>query len=231
LANDKLLNFKPPLIVIGGFFIIRIMTPFSTPLSTTFVYFINHLLASEPWARARLQNHAGKIACFDLQAFSLCCKVSADGQLESAPENSADTPVNVTNTPNVTIRLKLSDLPLLAQHREKAFSYVKIEGDADFANTISYLSEHLRWEVAEDLSKVVGDVAAVRMLDTAQAMIASAKKTQQAVHENLAEYFLEENPMLVRPAAVQALGAQVTQLRDDVERFMKRLEKLERTRQ
>jgi ubiquinone biosynthesis protein UbiJ len=204
------------------------MTPFSTPISTLFVHFVNHLLVSEPWARARLQNHAGKIACFDLQAFSLRCKVSVDGQLESAAAHAADGLAE--STASVTIHLKLSDLPLIAQNREKAFSYVTIEGDADFANTISYLSEHLRWEIEEDLSKVVGDVAAVRLVDTAQAMIHSAKKTQQAVQENLAEYFLEENPMLVRPAAVQALGAQVTQLRDDVERFMKRLEKLERAR-
>ena len=204
------------------------MTPFSTPIATLFVHFVNHLLVSELWARARLQNHAGKIACFDLQAFSLRCKVSADGQLESAAAHSVDGLAG--SVANVTIHLKLSDLPLIAQNRDKAFSYVKIDGDADFANTISYLSEHLRWEIEEDLSKVVGDVAAVRLVDTAQAMIHSAKKTQQAVQENLAEYFLEENPMLVRPAAVQALGVQVTQLRDDVERFMKRLEKLERAR-
>lgn len=198
-----------------------------TPLSSLFIYFVNHLLSTEPWARARLQSHVGKVACFDLQAFLLRCKVSADGQLESVPADA----IEASEVPaNVTIRLKLSDVPLIAQHRDKAFSYVKIEGDADFANTISYLSEHLRWEVAEDLSKLVGDVAAERMVDTAEVVIGHARKTHQAVQENLAEYFLEENPMLVRPAAVQVLGVQVTQLRDDVERFMKRLEKLERAR-
>lgn len=204
-----------------------------TPISSLFIYFVNHLLASEPWARVRLQAHVGKVACFDLQAFSLRCKVSADGQLEGVPADTSEVSgAGGATQPsaNVTIRLKLSDLPLIAQHRDKAFSYVKIEGDADFANTISYLSEHLRWEVAEDLSKLVGDVAAQRMVTTAENMLVQARKTHQAAQENLAEYFLEENPMLVRPAAVQAFGEQVTQLRDDVERFMKRLEKLERAR-
>ena len=35
--------------------------------------------------------------------------------------------------PAVTIRMKLPDLPMIAQNRDRAFSYVKIEGDADAA--------------------------------------------------------------------------------------------------
>jgi len=36
--------------------------------------------------------------------------------------------------------------------------------------------------------------------------------------------------MLVRPAAVTAMGQEINQLRDDTERLIKRLEKLERSR-
>ena len=190
-------------------------------LSTPFIQFVNHLLAKEKWASAKLQSHANKIACFDLRAISLRVKVGADGMLESAAEGvQAD----------VTIRIKLSDLSQILQQRDKAFSYVKIDGDADLANTISYLSDNLRWEVEEDLSRVVGDLAAVKLVSGAKALTESLKRTQQSVQENLAEYFLEENPMLVRPAAIKGFGEQVTQLRDDVERFMKRLEKIERSR-
>ena len=92
------------------------------------------------------------------------------------------------------------------------------------------MSDNLRWEVEEDLSRVVGDLAAVKLVSGAKALTESLKRTQQSVQENLAEYFLEENPMLVRPAAIKGFGEQVTQLRDDVERFMKRLEKIERSR-
>ena len=74
--------------------------------------------------------------------------------LETAP---ADVPANVT------IRVKLSDLPLIAQHRERAFSYVKIEGDAEFANAISQLSKGLRWDAEHDLEKVLGPILATRV--------------------------------------------------------------------
>lgn len=194
-------------------------------LSPTFVLFVNHLLAQEAWARAKLQKHSGKTACIDLQAFSLCLKICADGLLEVA--SSAATP----DAPfDVTIRLKLSDLPLIAQNRERAFSYVKIEGDADFANTISHLSQHLRWEAEEDLSQLFGDVAAVRLMAAGKSLLHSAQQAHQSIQENLAEYFLEENPMLVRPAAVEAFGAEINKMRDDAERLIKRMEKLEKAR-
>ena len=192
-----------------------------TPLNSTFALFVNHLLAQELWAKSKLQTHAGKIACIDLQALALRLKVASDGMLaEAEADGLAD----------VTIRLKLSDLPLILQNREKAFSYVKVEGDADFANTISHLSQNLRWEAEEDLSKLFGDVAAVRMVSVANSMVQSAKQVHQTIQENLVEYFLEENPMLVRPGAVQAFAAEVNKCRDDVERLIKRVEKLERSR-
>lgn len=183
--------------------------------------FINHLLAQETWARNKLLPHAGKIACIDLHAFQLRLKVGVDGYLESAAAQTS---------PDVTIRARLSDLPLMAQNRERAFSYVKIEGDADFANTISRLSQELKWEAEADLSKIFGDIAAVRMVGGAKSMFKTAQQTHLKIQENLAEYFLEENPMLVRPVAVQGFATEVNKTRDDVERLIKRIEKLERTR-
>jgi len=181
--------------------------------------FINHLLAQESWARDMLSAHAGKIACIDAQAIQLRLRAGADGLLESV---AAGLPANVT------IRVKLSDLPLIAQNRERAFSYVKIEGDADFANTISHLSQNLRWEAEADLSKLFGDVAAVRLVSGAKAIARTVHESSQKVQENLAEYFLEEQPMLVRPAAVTGFANEVNKMRDDVERLMKRIEKLEK---
>lgn len=178
---------------------------------------INHLLASEPWARDQLMAHAGKVACFDTGAVALRLGVTADGMVETTP---SDAPVNVT------IRIKLSDLPLIAQNRERAFSYVKIEGDADFANTISQLSNTVRWEVAEDLSAWVGDIAANRIVSTAKSTFETIKSTQQALAENVAEYFLEENPMLMRPQAVADFAGDVVKLRDDLERLTKRIDKM-----
>lgn len=188
-------------------------------ISTSFAVAINHLLAQESWARDKLQRHAGKVAHFDAGVAGVRVKVASDGMLAAATGDS----------PSVTIRARLADLPLILQNRERAFSYVQIEGDADFAHTISQLSQSLRWEAEADLSRLIGDIAAVRVVQGVRAAFHSARQTQRTLAENTAEYFLEENPMLVRPQAVEDFAAEVVKLRDDVERLGKRIDRLAAT--
>lgn len=178
---------------------------------------INHLLTQEPWASNKLAEHTTKVVCFDAGLITVRLRVTADGLVEMATSEIS---------PNVTIRAKFSDLPMMAQNRERAFSYVKIEGDADFANTISQVSQTLRWEAEEDLSKWVGDIAAVRIVSGARSTVDAIQTTQRKIAENLAEYFLEENPMLVRPQDVADFTRDVIRLRDDAERLAKRIDRL-----
>ncbi len=179
---------------------------------------INHLLAQEAWARDALMQHAGKQACIDASGIDLRLSVTRDGMCESGtPDATAD----------VTIRIKLADLPLIAQNPERAFSYVKIEGDAEFANTISHLSRGLRWEAAHDIERLLGPIAANRLVGGARSVFESARASQQRVAENVAEFLTEEQPVLVRPVMVDDFAADVARLRDDVERAAKRIARLE----
>ncbi|MGX4642800.1 ubiquinone biosynthesis accessory factor UbiJ [Massilia sp. SYSU DXS3249] len=179
---------------------------------------INHLLAGEDWARASLRRHAGKLACIDTEHLQLRLRVAADGLLE------AGDPAAV---PTVTIHVKLADLPLIAQNRERAFSYVRIEGDAEFANTISGLSRGLRWEPEHDLERLFGPIAANRLAGGARGAVSHARASGRRLAENLAEFLVEERPVLARPGGVEAFGADVVRLRDDVERAAKRVARLE----
>ncbi|GAB3540076.1 SCP2 sterol-binding domain-containing protein [Noviherbaspirillum agri] len=189
----------------------------SSPLSAA----INHLLAQEAWARDKLSRHAGKVACFDAGVTAVRLKVASDGMVQAAMD---EEPINVT------IRVKLADLPLIAQNREHAFSYVKIEGDADFANVISQLGENLRWEAEQDLSRLIGEIAAARVVGGARVVFETVRVTHQRLAENVAEYFLDEKPLLVRPQTVADFSSDVTRLRDDVERLAKRIDKLKESR-
>ncbi|MFI4939793.1 MAG: SCP2 domain-containing protein [Burkholderiales bacterium] len=179
---------------------------------------INHLLAQEPWARAKLMPHSGKIARFDFAVLTLDLRVMADGMLAIAEDGVE---------PQVTIRIKQGELPLILQSRERAFAAVTVEGDADFADVISQIGRLLHWEAEEDLSKLIGDIAATRLVAGAREVLHTVKTAQQKLTENLAEYFLEERPMLVRPQAVIDFGSDIARIRDDVERMAKRIEKLE----
>ena len=179
---------------------------------------INHLLAQEAWARALLMRHVGKDACIDAGLARLHMLVGRDGLLEAGKTEGAAS---------VTIRVKPADLPLIAQDRTRALSYVKIEGDAEFANVISQLANGLRWDAEHDLERVVGPLGAHRLVKTARRTAGGATEATRRLAENLAEFLAEERPVLVRPAQREAFGADVVRLRDDVERTAKRIARLE----
>jgi len=187
-------------------------------LATPAVATINHLLAQEPWAREALKRHAGKEALIDTGHLQLRLRVARDGMLEAGTDESPA---------NVTIRMKLTDLPLIAANRERAMSYVKIEGDAEFANAISALSKDLRWDAEHDLERVVGPLGARRIAEGARGFGNGVLGAGRRLAENAAEFLLEEQPVLVRPANVKSFAADVVRLRDDVERAAKRIAKLE----
>jgi ubiquinone biosynthesis protein UbiJ len=187
-------------------------------LSAPAVATINHLLAQEAWARDTLMRHAGKTACIDTGHLQVRLRVARDGMLENA---AAD------DTPAVTIHVKLSDLPLILQNRDRAFSYVRIEGDAEFANTISQLSKGLRWDAEHDLERLFGPIAANRVAGGARGLAEGAATAGRRLAENVAEFLLEERRVLVRPASVDDFAGDITRLRDDVERSAKRIAKLE----
>lgn len=190
----------------------------STVLLRPAVAAINHLLAQEAWARDALALHAGKEALIDAGTLALRLLVGRDGMVD---QSRAEGPANVT------IRVRLADLPLMAQDRERAFSYVKIEGDADFANTINQLAKGLRWEAEHDLEPFLGPIGARRLAGGARSAFEAIASTHRKLAENVAEFLLEEQPTLVRKEAAADFGEQVARLRDDVERAAKRIARLE----
>lgn len=183
---------------------------------------INHLLAQDPAQARRLAAHAGKVARVDTGVMDLRLAVQAGGMFAPAPAGSE---------PSVAIFVAAGDLPRLLQDRSRAISYVRIEGDADFANALSRLLNELRWDAEDDLARLlpgsVGDMAAVRLVDFAKRGARAARAAHNSMMENVAEYLLEENPTLVRQSEAQAFSAEVTDLRDDVERLAKRIERLQ----
>jgi ubiquinone biosynthesis protein UbiJ len=191
-------------------------------LSASAVATINHLLAQEAWARDTLMRHSGKVACISIEQLRghirLCMRVARDGMLETAGSE---------DVPGVTIHVKLSDLPLILQNRDRAFSYVRIDGDAEFANTISQLSKGLRWDAEHDLERFIGPIGATRLVGGARGAASGALGAGRRLAENLAEFLLEERRVLVRPSSVDAFADDITRLRDDVERSAKRIARLE----
>jgi ubiquinone biosynthesis protein UbiJ len=189
-----------------------------TSLESPIIAVINHLLVRQPVLCHKLRTHSGGVACLEVGAIQLKLAVAADGLFQLAE----------TAEPNVTIRIKPADLLQVMVNFEKAFSYVTISGDADFARTISEIANELHWEPEEDLAPFLGDIAAVRITQAARTTLSQAKSGGRKLLENMAEYLLEENPTLLYRQAGEKFASDVAIIRDDVERLAKRIASLEK---
>lgn len=179
---------------------------------------INHLLAPANWARERLAPFAGRHACVRAQPIECRFTVAADGFLQAADEHVE---------PAVTLSVPLAALPnFLGGNADKAMGTVRIEGNADFADALGFVFRNLRWDAEEDLARIFGDIVAHRLVDSANALRRSGERAWGAFGANLAEYLTEEQQTLVTRAALERHSDGLRQLRDDIARLGKRLDRL-----
>ncbi|SIO63560.1 ubiquinone biosynthesis accessory factor UbiJ [Paraburkholderia phenazinium] len=182
---------------------------------------VNHLLARESWARERLAPYAGKTARLSCSPVVLILLVQPDGYLTAVDETQAQLF-------DVTIAVPSEALPAFVQGGQAAvMKHVKIEGDAEFVTVIAKLAEHLRWEPEEDLARLIGDGPAWRVASVARSVSEHARRTGRNLLDSVAEYLLDENPQLVRRAALDEFNAELARARDALARVEKRLERLE----
>jgi ubiquinone biosynthesis protein UbiJ len=184
------------------------------------IAFVNHLLADEQWARDRLVPFAGKRVRVTASPLpDLGFMIDKDGMLESVKEGE----------PDLTIALSPASLPKLATRDETVLQTIAFTGDAELAAALQFLFRHLKWEVEEDLSHVVGDIAAHRIVASGRAFAAWQKDAAERVGQNFAEYLTEEANVLAPKAELARFSREVSDLVDAVERLEKRLDRIART--
>jgi len=187
----------------------------ATP-AVAFCFLLNRLLDAAPWARLRLAPFAGETV--ELRAPllpTLRLRILAGGTVEPGGAE-----------PGLTMTLKPGLLAALARGEEHAMRSVDVEGDAKLAAEVLVLARHLRWDAEEDLSRLVGDVAAHRLADAGRAFAAWHLDAAQRLTAAVADYVTEEKQLLARRADLAVLGDSVARLRDAVARLDKRVERL-----
>lgn len=178
---------------------------------------LNHLLEQSGWALSRLAKFAGKTARFNIAPFSFAYTVLADGTLDSA---------NSQASADATCTISPALLPLLALQDETAFSQIQTQGDAALLAEIFYLSRNLRWDAAEDLSHVTGDIAAERIVQLAKTGRSQLHEGALNLAQAFAEYWTEERPLVAKSTHINHFVQQVDALRDDVARLEQRIDRL-----
>lgn len=150
--------------------------------------------------------------------FRLQLLVSAEGDFKRG-----------SGTPDVEITLP-ADTPLVAlQGTDKVMRNARINGSVEFADTLGFVLRKLSWDVEEDLSRVVGDIAAHRIANTLRALTRWQQQAARNLAENAVEYLRDEEGSLPARQEVAIFVSEVDRLRDDLARLEKRLQRLGQT--
>lgn len=180
---------------------------------------LNHLLAGETWARERLHGFAGQHVRLAGGPLKLDLVVDGEGYFHCQEDASQESPA-------VTIELP-ADAPFrFLLDRSAVFSAARLFGAADFAETLAFVFRNLRWDVEEDLSRLVGDIAARRLVSSGEAFLAWQKQAGRNLAANVAEYLSEESGMLVVKRDVTRFAEDVAAVGQETERLERRLAKL-----
>jgi len=179
---------------------------------------LNHLLRGESWARKRLQPCVGKTARFCIPPFvDFALIVQPNGEVATATD-TATTDATLTFVPGL--------LPRLLAHDTDAYRNIHISGDNAFAEELLHIGKNLHWDVEQDLSRIMGDILAHRVVQAGDNLLQWHTDTLRNLSQTLAEYWTEEQPLLAKPAYVRKFIVDVNALHDDVEKLEKRVEKL-----
>jgi ubiquinone biosynthesis protein UbiJ len=177
---------------------------------------VNHLLRSSSWAREKLKPFAGKTARFECPPFSLLLTVQETGEV---------TAVDAAATaPDATVKLTAGLMLRLLARDQAAWAEIAVDGDTAFATVLNQIARNLRWDIEEDLSRVFGDIAAHRIVQTGKALDQWRAQAADNLARSFAEYWTEEQPLIARARDIAQFNHEVDVLRDDAARFEKRLQ-------
>ena len=188
------------------------------------IKFVNRVLSDYPAARVQLQAHQGKLIAVTVGPVITRMRVSREGDMALVGDTGTATP---SPTPDVTLTIALALLPRLAAKDATALSKIGFAGDSELAATLSDIARNVEWDIEADLSRVVGDIAAHRTVDTAKRGHEWRKDAAQRLTANVAEYLLEERRAFISTRELDELAQRNEILRDDIARLDARLARLQ----
>ena len=140
------------------------------------VLFLNHVLMQEPQARDRLQRQRGRRVRLYWRDQLFECQFTPAGLLDLVATDQTIA------SPDLVLRLS-EDSPFalartLIQGDKPA---IRIEGDVQLAAEVNWLIDHVRWDVEEDLARLLGDAPAHTLAQIGRRVVAALRHfVQQA---------------------------------------------------
>lgn len=186
---------------------------------------LNRNIRESTPARELCQKLSGTIVAVRVSNTTLAAYfIIADDALAVAP--------TATEDPDVVISGSLITLASMAgQSGDAAIrdGSLDLTGDAELASQFQQLLAHAKPDIEEELSSIVGDVAAHRLGDLARGLGRWGRDARSTMGANVREYLQEESRDAPSRYEVERFTADVGELRDDVDRIEARLNRLQDT--
>ena len=129
---------------------------------------LNHVLLQESEAQARLLRQQGSVVLAQWRSFAIKLEATPAGLLDiAAPDKRCDLTLTLTQA---------SPLALAQAALRGDRPAVMIEGDVQLAAEVNWLVEHVRWDLDEDLSRIVGDAPAHAVGEAVRRMAAGLRQ-------------------------------------------------------
>lgn len=121
------------------------------------VLWMNHVLMQEPQAIDRLRRQQGKVVWAHWTRFDMGLQITPAGLLAVAGDGAR---------PDLRLEVLESSPWAMAQAvLNGGKPPVDIQGDVQLAADVAWLFDNVRWDVEEDLSRILGDVWAHRVVE------------------------------------------------------------------
>lgn len=176
---------------------------------------LNHLLRRERPARELLRPLAGRTARIQAGPLALQFAIAPDGSLQASDAAA-----------QVTIDIDTRALAGGLADPAAALRDAHVCGDAEFAQVLSRVADRLRPDPEEDLSRLVGDAAAVRIVAALRALRREAADTGSRALRQLADYLAGERAWLASRGPYQRFAVEVNELAQAAERLAERAGRL-----
>ncbi len=184
---------------------------------------INRRIAATTPARELCGDLQGRVIAVRVRNTGLAMYVRVDaGELSLLGSYDAE--------PDAAITGSLLSLARLAGESGEAAvrdGSLELTGDAEVARAFQRLLEYGRPDVEEELSGLVGDVAAHEIGEFARRLGRWGEQARDTMRQNLSEYLQEESRALPTRYEVEEFHERVEALRDDAARLDARLKRLE----
>ena len=169
---------------------------------------LNHVLSQNDWMSSRLKKFHNKTILIKISELSIFFKVNKKGLLEH---------ISQVKDPDASISMPINSFINQIIHKEN--KGIAIKGDIDLAKEVSEILKKTKWDVEEDLSKIIGDVAANRLGILGGKFLNESKKVTISIAEAFKEYWEEEKPLIAKKTRVQQFLAEIDNINEDVERI------------